>query len=103
MKRTAALAVITLLLAGCTPATGDQAFLDAVKPHMREPIDSTGKPTGDWSVMLDIGKRICASEDSVAETKESWVSAGMLKEEAETVVAEAVNKLCPDRKDWLAG
>lgn len=102
MKRSAALATIALLLAGCA-ATGDQAFIDAVKPHMREPIDSAGKPTGDWSGMLDIGKDICASEDSAADTQESWVNAGMLNDEAETLVKEAVHKLCPDRKDWLAG
>ena len=87
---------VLLLVAGCSAATGEDAFIARMKATMRPPVEGST-----WEGFLDIGRDICASDMSAAETIQSWNDAGMRPSEAKSIVTAAVETLCPDRKPWL--
>jgi hypothetical protein len=95
-------AILILAMAGCAAPTGEAAFIDQMKEHVRPPVDSAGKETG-YDGFVEIGREVCASEDSAAEVTESWAAAGFRPEEATALVKASVETLCPDRKAWLGG
>lgn len=95
-------AILLLAMAGCAAPTGEAAFIDQMKEQVRPPVDSAGKETS-YDGFVEIGREVCASEDSAAEVTESWAAAGFRAEEATAIVKASVETLCPDRKQWLSG
>jgi hypothetical protein len=95
MRKLAALGALVIMLAGCAQATGEQAFIDGVKPNMR-PIDD---PKG----LVDIGRQICKTTKTAKDETQTWADAGFRDAEAKALVRVAVETLCPERKAWLNG
>lgn len=95
-------AIVIIALAGCAAPTGEQAFIDRMKQDVRPPVDNAGKPAG-YDGFVQIGREVCASEDSAAEVTDSWAAAGFRPEEATALVKASVETLCPDREAWLKG
>ena len=89
---------VVLLVAGCSSATGEGAFIDRMKAGVRPPVEGST-----YEDFVQIGRDVCASKDSAADTIKSWSDAGFRDEEARTIVTAAVETLCPDRKPWLNG
>lgn len=102
MKQLLGAAIVVLALAGCAPATGEQAFIDRMKADVRPPVDSKGQPTG-YDSLVEIGHEVCAEDKPAAEVTESWAAAGFRPGEATAIVESAVLTLCPERKAWLGG
>lgn len=95
MRKLLGAAMILMTIAGCSAPTGESAFVDRVTPALR--------PVDDRAGLIDLGRQVCASEDSAKDTTQSWQDAGFRPEEAKALVESAVTTLCPDRKDWLGG
>lgn len=93
MRKLAALGALVIMLAGCAAPTGEQAFLDQVKPAMR-PVDD---PKG----LVDIGREVCKSDKTAKDETRVWADAGFRDNEASKLVEAAVKTLCPERQDWL--
>ncbi len=88
---------VLLLVAGCSAGTGDAGFVDRVKGSVRTPAG------GDYGSLVQVGRDVCASKDTAAETIQAWADAGFRPNEAKAIVTAAVETLCPDRKPWLKG
>ena len=86
---------VLLLVAGCSAGTGEAGFVDRVKNAVREPAG------GDYGSLVQVGRDVCASKDTAADTTQQWADAGFREDEARAIVTAAVETLCPDRKDWL--
>ena len=86
---------VLVLVAGCSASTGEAGFVDRVKGSVRTPDG------GDYKGLVDIGRDVCASQDTAAATVQRWADAGFREDEARAIVTAAVEALCPDRKDWL--
>lgn len=98
MRKLVGAVTVVLLVAGCSSATGEGAFIDRMKAGVRPPVEGST-----YEDFVQIGRDVCASKDSAADTIKSWSDAGFRDEEARTIVTAAVETLCPDRKPWLNG
>ena len=98
MRKLVGAVTVLLLVAGCSSATGEGAFIDRVKAGVRTP---DGGST--YDDLVQVGRDVCASKDTAADTISAWSDAGFREDEARTIVTAAVETLCPDRKPWLDG
>lgn len=97
MRKLVGVVTVLLLVAGCSAATGEDAFIARMKAGVREPSDKS------YGGLVQIGRDVCGSKDTAAETTQAWADAGFRPDEAKTIVTAAVETLCPDRKPWLEG
>ena len=97
MRKLVGVVTVLLLVAGCSAGTGEAGFVDRVNGSVRTPDG------GDYKGLVDIGRDVCASKDTAADTTKQWADAGFREDEARAIVTAAVETLCPDRKPWLDG